>query len=387
MRGSVQIAKLFGIPVFVHWTFSLLFLFIIYMGISKDAGWEKIALLGFLTICLFTCVVLHEFGHALSARYYGVHTQDITILPIGGLARLDRLPEKPIQEFVVAIAGPAVNVVIYILLYLFLTLFYSLDIDFWGNTNDILPESKFETINFMLDLLRANLGLVLFNMIPAFPMDGGRVFRSLMSLRFGRIWATKVAAVLGQVIAVGFLIFAVVPLLKYVIPEHSEIGQKLEVVFWHFQPVLALISVFIAYSARNEYKSVRFDEILTRHTVANVLREHYTYIKTGDLIQTAAIQMKRGTESNFLVFDDYHILRGILLEDDIMDAIKNQQHDAIVLTYMTHEFRIVTPFESIKEVYYRMYQSGQYIMPVMNGEDLIGVVDMNTLQDFIEKEV
>lgn len=386
MRRSLQIAKVFGIPVFVHWSFLLLALLVIYLGKSRGWEWEQIAIQGLEIVALFVCVVLHEFGHALSARYYGVNTQDITILPIGGLARLDRLPEKPIQEFVVAIAGPAVNVVIYLFLRVFINLFYGYDCGFWGGTDSFNMAFQTPTETLLLNLVTANLFLVLFNMIPAFPMDGGRVFRSLLSIRFGRVWATKMAAILGQTIAGGFLIFAVIPLLKYIIPEDTAVGEKLEAVFWSFQPVLALISVFIAYTARNEYKSVRIDEALNRHTVMNILREHFTYIRTGDLIQTAAIQMKRGTESNFLVFDDSHVLRGILQEEDITDAIKNQQYDAIVYTYMTHEFRIVTPFESIKEVYYRMLQSGQSIMPVMDGENLIGVVDMVQLQNFIESK-
>lgn len=387
MRRSLQIAKLFGIPVFVHWSFILLVLFVIYLGKSQDLGWEAIAIQGLQIIALFVCVVLHEFGHALSARYYGVNTQDITILPIGGLARLDRLPEKPIQEFVVAIAGPAVNVVIYLILRIFITFYYGIDVSFWGETLDIVPESELPILNFFLYLLTANLLLVIFNMIPAFPMDGGRVLRALLSIQLGKVRATKVASILGQVIAVGFLIFALIPLVKFIVPEHTEMGQKLDFIVWSAQPVLALISVFIGYTARNEYKSVRLDALLSRHTVMNIIREHFTALRTGDLIQTAAIHIQRGSESNFLVFDDFNLLRGILQEEDINDAMKNQDYNAIVYTYMTHEFRIVTPYESIKEVYSRMIQSGQYIMPVMNGETLMGVVEMSHLQSFITEKL
>ena len=195
MRGSLQIARLFGIPVFVHWSFSFLLLFIIYLEKSRNGGWEFIAFMGLSVLVLFACVVLHEFGHALSARYYGVHTQDITILPIGGVARLDRLPEKPFQEFVVAIAGPAVNVVICILLGLILFIFYDLPLGLremiTGEINEIITNPL---VSFLATLMRANFWLVIFNMVPAFPMDGGRVFRALLSMRFGRTWATKMAS-------------------------------------------------------------------------------------------------------------------------------------------------------------------------------------------------
>ncbi len=382
MRGSLQIARLFGIPVFVHWSFSFLLLFIVYLGKSINGGWEFIAFMALSVLALFGCVVLHEFGHALSARYFGVRTQDITILPIGGVARLDRLPENPFQEFIVAIAGPAVNVVICILLGLIIFLFYDLPFGMSEMVSGKINGITF--ISFLITLMRANFLLVIFNMVPAFPMDGGRVFRALLSMRFGRTWATKMASILGQVIAVGFLIFALLPLFKSIIPETTLVGELLLKKNWGFQPVLAFISVFIVYTARNEYRQVRMDEILKRHTIANILRPYFTRLKTGDLIQTAISEMKKGTETNFLVFDDKDILRGILQEEDIIDAAKNKHYDAIVFTYMTHEFRIVTPYESIKEVYYRMLQSGQYIMPVMKDDTLIGVVDMRILENFIQ---
>ena len=112
MRGSFRVATFFDVPVRVHWTFGLLILFVIYVGKMRDANWLNIGIIVLLVLLLFVCVLLHEFGHALSAKYYGIPTRDITILPIGGMARLDRLPDNPIHEFVVAIAGPLVNLAI-----------------------------------------------------------------------------------------------------------------------------------------------------------------------------------------------------------------------------------------------------------------------------------
>ncbi|MDZ7880084.1 MAG: site-2 protease family protein [Saprospiraceae bacterium] len=125
-------ATFFNIPVRVHWSFGLLILFVIYVGKARDASWLNIAFFGGFVLALFFCVLLHEFGHALSAQYFGVSTRDITLLPIGGMARLDKLPENPIHEFVVAIAGPAVNLVIFGLLSLVLYFGYHLSF----NTNN-----------------------------------------------------------------------------------------------------------------------------------------------------------------------------------------------------------------------------------------------------------
>jgi Zn-dependent protease len=333
-------------------------------------------------LILFVCVVLHEFGHALSARYYGVATQDITILPIGGIARLDRMPEKPFQEFVVAIAGPAVNVVISLLLAIFLYIVYSFQFGFEEFEQSELSADIL--MKMLYYLLYSNIVLAVFNMIPAFPMDGGRVLRALLTMRIGRSKATFIASTLGQIIAVCFVVYALSPLLRKIFSPFTDIGQSLTFIDWQFQPVLALISGFIFYTARNEYKTVRMDEILNHHTISNILRPQYTRLKTGDLIQTAVVEMKKGVETNFLVFDDADILRGVLQDDDIIDAMKNKHYDALVFTYMTHEFKSISLFASIKEAYYTMSHSGQYLMPVMNEETLVGVVDMVTLQNFIK---
>jgi Zn-dependent protease len=381
MRGSLKITSLFGIPVFVHWSFWLLFLLVAYIGKTLPS----IAFHSVYVLALFVCVVLHEFGHALSARFYGVSTKDITILPIGGVARLDKMPEKPFQEFVVAIAGPAVNVVIALFLGLVI---YGSSILFENKSGTIATQiSSDETLSGLLyTLLYSNIGLVVFNMIPAFPMDGGRVLRALLSFRLGRSKATHIASILGQVISVGFVIFALLPLLHYIFSPFTDIGMSLSFITWDIQPVLALISVFIFTTARNEYKSVRMEEILNRHTVVNVLRRDFTRLKTGDLIRTASSEMTKGFESNFLVFDDADILRGVLQDDDILDALKNKHYDALVFTYMTHEFKKIALHDSIKEVYYKMLETGQYLMPVMQEDTVIGVVDMVMLQNFIKSQ-
>ena len=389
MRGSFKIAKLFGIPVFIHWSFWFLFLFVAYVGKTLPS----IAFLSVYVLALFVCVVLHEFGHALSARFYGVSTRDITILPIGGVARLDKMPEKPFQEFIIAIAGPAVNVVIALILSIFMYFTYSFQ---FGIEEFAAHESSNDTpMKLLYALLYSNVGLVVFNMIPAFPMDGGRVLRALLSFKLGRSKATYIASIFGQVISVGFIIYALLPLVRYVLLAFTKRSMSLSFIDWDVQPVLALISVFIFTTARNEYKSVRMDEILSRHTVVNILRPHFTCLKTSDLMQTAASEMAKGFESNFLVFDGGDILndtetsaqsglRGVLQDDDILDAVKNKHYDALVFTYMTHEYKKIYLYDSIKDVYYKMLETGQYLMPVLKDDTVIGVVDMVMLQNFIK---
>lgn len=388
MKGTLKIARLFGIPVFVHWSFSLLFLYIAYMGFTENHSWEYISTMCFYIICTFGCVLLHEFGHVLSARYFGIGTQDVIILPIGGLARLNKIPEKPIQELIVAIAGPLVNVALCILFVLALVFGYGAELYFSELFLDNPPHDLLFDVNksatFLLLMAKANFVLMLFNLIPAFPMDGGRVFRALMSMQFSRTRATLIASVLGQICAVGFLLYAVTPLLKDVFSPDSWLEKYLtDKKDWTFQPVLAFVSFFIFNAARNEYKYVRMDEIMSRHTIANVLRTQFTRLRTIDLMQTPILEMRKGRENNFLVFSDDEMLSGVLHDDEIMVASKNNDQDALVLTYMSKDFEKTVPYESIKTIYYKMLATDQYLMPVMNEDEVVGVVDMHVLQNFI----
>jgi Zn-dependent protease len=196
MRSSVKIATIFGIEVRIHVTF-LLFLAWIALTYYQIAGFSGAVQGVLFMLALFGCVLLHEFGHALAAREFGIKTPDITLLPIGGVARLSRIPDKPWQELVVAIAGPVVNVVIAAVLIFVI-----------HGTTEILQVDQLENprIELLGRLAYINVMLVLFNMIPAFPMDGGRVLRSLLAMVVPYALATQIAAWIGQGLAIVFAI-------------------------------------------------------------------------------------------------------------------------------------------------------------------------------------
>jgi Zn-dependent protease len=230
MRWSYRIARVAGIDVNIHVTFLLLLAW--FGAISWRSGGAAGAVQGVgFTLLLFLCVLLHEFGHAFAARAYGIRTPDITLLPIGGVARLERMPDKPIQELVVAVAGPAVNVVIAFLLVFVLAAKVSLaslaGLDGIGSVDGSLTAN----------LLAVNLMLVAFNAIPAFPMDGGRVLRALLAMKMNHLLATTIAARVGQVLALGF---AVASLTGY--------GS----------PMLLFIALFVFAGAQQELAYARF---------------------------------------------------------------------------------------------------------------------------------
>jgi Zn-dependent protease len=199
--GSLKLGRYFGIGVYVHWTFSLLVVFVLGQN-WYHGGWEQ-ALYSVALLCaVFICVVLHEFGHALTARQFGIGTRDITLYPIGGVAQLERMSERPLEEFLIAVAGPAVNVV---LAALFLPLAYFVHGGFDLAVSD---GGVMANRDFLRDLGLINIGLILFNLLPAFPMDGGRVLRALLAVPLGRLNATEIAAAIGAVFAVLFFVLA-----------------------------------------------------------------------------------------------------------------------------------------------------------------------------------
>jgi Zn-dependent protease len=194
MKWSLKIARIAGIDVQVHWTFGILLFWLAAVNLASGKGATEAAWGIAFVLAIFGCVILHEFGHALIAKAFGIRTSDITLLPIGGVARLERMPEEPKQEFLIAIAGPAVNVAIAVLLTVII----------WLSGGGILPQSTVTPSSFWSSLLMVNVLLVVFNLIPAFPMDGGRILRAILAEYMDYVRATEIAANIGQFIAIGF---------------------------------------------------------------------------------------------------------------------------------------------------------------------------------------
>src|SRR2546428_670280 len=193
MRWSWKIATVAGIEIRVHVTFPLLLIWLFWAGANRGIAQaaEGVAFI----LAVFGCIVLHEFGHALTGRRFGVVTRDITLLPIGGVARLDRIPRHPKQEVAIALAGPLVNVVIAGALLLFMQL---------SPGKYVIGDQAMLERSFAARLFLFNVVVTLFNLIPAFPMDGGRVLRALLAMRLDYVRATRVAANVGQAIALLF---------------------------------------------------------------------------------------------------------------------------------------------------------------------------------------
>lgn len=229
-RGAFRLLTLAGIPIKIHWTFSLLLAWLGYVVYSEGLAYSQAMFFFLLILGLFTCVIAHEYGHALVARRYGIPTRDIFILPIGGLARLEYLPPEPKKEMIIAIAGPLVNLLIALLLSSIL--WVTGEISFWKDIRSF--DDLLRPHGLLFALLFLNLMLFLFNLIPAYPMDGGRIVRSMLSIYYGKRKATIWVSYLAQVIGIVFFL----------------VGT-----YWT-RPTLALIGVFVFFTSAWERRSL-----------------------------------------------------------------------------------------------------------------------------------
>ena len=342
-----------GIRVQLHWTFPLLIVWVagtaVMEGMRPALVLQQVA----YVLVLFACVVLHEFGHALTAMRYGVRTRSITLYPIGGVASLERIPEKPAQELAVALAGPAVNLVIALVVGTVL----------WISGGAIVladPEQQVGLGALAAVVVAGNLGLLLFNMIPAFPMDGGRVLRALLALRMDRVRATRIAAVLGRFIAFGFIAAAL---------------------YWK-QPVLGLIGLFVIMGASAEKRMVETQGALRGVRVRDVMRTRFWTLPPTASVQQAADELLTGGDHHLVVAEDDRFLR-VVPRTMIIEAVQAGRAGDAVGALQGHAPAPVTPDAVVNEAMLKLQEGAEVPVPVVEAGRLIGLLEMDNLSEFI----
>ncbi len=372
MKGSFQIAKIAGIPVKLHWSFILMLVWVAVEGRRNGMNWESVGWFAVLMIGVFTCVILHEFGHAFSAKIYGVRTKDIILSPLGGVARLDGLPEKPIDESVVAFAGPLVNIFLAAIFGGYGWMTSSIDFTNLGTSRLVFGNPE----NFVTLFLLINIFLALFNLIPAFPMDGGRIFRSLLSPSLGRRRATLVTTYMGQGMAILLVILAYL-----LVPPRMMI---------YLIPLFLLSSVFMFFMATQEYRMVRFEEILKKHSITELIRQPINVLQKNDHIAHALDILKRGLERDFLVKNEDGTIAGVFSQPEILEIAKSiptdSHEDHGVEEFISAVEEAAYPNDSLHVFYKKLVNQELRILPVFENETLIGVVDIQQLNDFLRVE-
>ena len=351
MPWSWKIGRVRGIQIFVHVTFLLIVGWAAYAGWAEARTWTGALYQVIFILALFGCIVLHELGHALMALRFGIKTRDITLLPIGGVARLERMPKEPLKELAVALAGPAVNVVIAAVLALFLVVAGQ-----WrGMTAEAVVEGS------MLERLMAvNIFLVLFNLLPAFPMDGGRALRALLATRLGPLRATQIAANVGQGMAVIFGLLGLVS-----------------------NPFLVLIALFVWTGAAQEAASAQAEALLGDAPVERATIRQFHTVREDDSLAKVSQLYLVAPQRDFPVLDEHGNLSGMLTRDDLLRTLSEKGGDGRVTEAMQREIQTVEITDSLEEALRRLQSSQLGALPVMRGGAVEGLLTRESLQAYL----
>lgn len=351
MNLRLRLGRFFGIALYVHWTFALLLVFAFWRSGGFQPGlaafYGGLELVAFV-VAVFACVTLHEYGHAIAAQAFGIRTRDITILPFGGLARLEITRYKPLQEFVIAIAGPAVNVVIAAVLG---------GIILASEGSQALTGMSFGG-TFIEKLCLANVTLLLFNMIPAFPMDGGRVLRSILAAVFGLSNGTLVAARVGQGVAILFIAAA-----------FTQLGT----------PMLAVVGMFVFLGAQAELRGVRARLAFEHIRIGNVMSTSFGVLLPEDPAGAAAAAINTGKQPVIPVVEA-GMLVGLVSHKELRLAADRNDPGMPIRGLLRTVFPVLTEESTAAEALDKMQEAQIPALPVMRGTQFVGLVIVDAIQ-------
>ena len=351
MKRSLKIGSVSGIGIFLHWTFLLLVaaIFAYYYVQSQSLG-AALSGMGLIT-GIFLCVVLHELGHALTAKRFGVPTRSITLYPIGGLARLERIPSEPMKEFWIAIGGPAVNVVIAAgLAFLLLVT---------GGT--FAPDALTAPGQHIIaSLMWINAVLAGFNLLPAFPMDGGRVLRSLLALRQDYAQATQTAANVGQAMAILFGLIGIV---------------------W-FNPILLFIALFVYVGAQQESQQAMYRTFTEGTPVRQAMVTRFVTLSVDDTLSDAVDELLAGTDHDFPVVENGAIV-GLLRRKKLIQSLSDHDEKTPAAEVADQDFFTTEPGAPLDEVFQQMNAEDCSTVPVVDGDRLVGLLTLENVGELI----
>ena len=345
MRWSLRLATVLGIRIEVHVTFLLLLL--AYVAMSRAANPAEVAVVVGDVLLLFGCVLLHELGHALMARRFGVNTREIVLTGIGGIARLERMPERPLHEMMVALAGPAVNVVLATLVGVFLLQRH----ESWN----AITEAALEFLFYV------NVVMFFFNLIPAFPMDGGRVLRAVLAMMMPFARATRYASLVGQGFAV---VFAVVGTLV----THNL--------------ALVAIALFVFLTAREERALVQTRSSLTGMPVSAAMVTAFLSLETRHELSHAVDLLLAGEQKDFPVLEDGTFL-GMLSRDDLLRGMRTEGPDSPVGRLVRLDVSPIEASMPLDAALQRMSATRQSALPVMLRGRLVGMLTLENIRELL----
>src|ERR1700719_2820769 len=356
MSWSIPIIRIAGIQLRIHITFLLLIGWLA-LGYYSSGGSAAAASQVIVILLLFVCVVLHEFGHALAAKSFGINTPDITLLPIGGVARLERIPEEPKQELVIAAAGPAVTAIIALSLFVVI-----------ASRGGTALGASFQSGDLVVNLFKLNVWLLLFNLIPAFPMDGGRVLRALLATRLSYARATQVAATVGQAFAFFFGIIGL-----FGIPG-----------IFNPNPFLIFIAFFVYIGASQEAALAQMRDVSRRFPVSSAMVREFRSLPESATLEEAVDALLATSQHDFPVLDGAGNVAGILTRHDLIAALRKNDPAIRVGDVMRRDIPTVTTGTRFEEAFRIMQECNCPAVPVLDGmKRLVGLLTPENVSELM----
>ncbi len=351
MKWSWKIARIARIDIYIHATF-LILIYLVGVSYWNQEGTIEAVIsgVGFI-LALFSCVVLHEFGHSLTARRYGIKTRHITLLPIGGVAALEKMPDDPRQEIHVAIAGPVVNFIIAFFLYIYLSL-------------EHLPINQEELSvtggSFLYRLMMVNLFIGGFNLLPAFPMDGGRILRAVLAMRMDHASATKKAAHVGQVLALAMGFLGIM-----------------------YNPFLLIIAAFIWFGASMENNAEQLKTILGHATARHAMLSEFHTLSPEDTLAKAIEFTLAGSQKDFPV--GYHNnLSRVLHHSDLIKGLQEHGQHARISELPLQIIASSDIDEPLGKLLERMQGNPSQMICVTQGGNIVGLLNLENVLELLK---
>jgi Zn-dependent protease len=353
MKASFKLSRIGGINVFIHWTFLLLAGWLLLAWLRYGAGPGQLAWTALFILAFCACVLLHEAGHALAASRFGIHARNIVLLPIGGVASIEKFPANPFQELIISLAGPVVNLIIALLLWAPATphmTFRAAPV-----YSDITPWQAFF---YMLRM--ANLWLALFNLIPAFPMDGGRILRALLAFRLNYVRATTVAAITSKVISILMIAAGILML----------------------NPIPAIIGIFIVFSASSEEYYLRLRSLVQGIKLHEVLMYDFTSLQADMTVQQAAGTLDNNHSKYFILMDGVAPI-GSVNRLEIIKAIAEMKYTELLRDLLNEELESLDGSQEVQEVLEKLARDEERIFPVMDQGRFAGIVNLDHIIEYL----
>jgi Zn-dependent protease/CBS domain-containing protein len=351
MRWSFRIARVAGIDVKIHATFLILLVWIAWANYRATQSAQAAIAALVMILLLFASVLLHEFGHAMVARRYGIKTKDITLLPIGGVAALERMPKNPRHELAVAVAGPVVNVVIAAVLFVVLG---------WIGRVDLPDVPELPGTGILAQVMFANIALAVFNLLPAFPMDGGRVLRALLAIRLGHLRATQIAASVGQGMA---LLLGLIGLV------------------WN--PILVFVALFVWLGASEEGKHSMLQSAMEGISVGAAMARDVRALAPDDRLDKAVAHILEGHQQDLPVLVGSKVV-GVLTRTKLLHALASVGPEARVGDVMATDIQVAHPDEMLAGAHARLQEGGCDSMPVIDDTGrLVGILTTENIGDLL----